>query len=48
MTCVPNEDKSACVSAQSDQSTLFTRRNFASLDIQNAASEENVPSDMCT
>ena len=33
--------KSACASAQSDQSSLSTRRNFAPLAIENALSEDS-------
>ena len=41
LPCVPNSFKLACISVQSDQSSLFTWRNFASLDIQNVPSEDS-------
>ena len=41
LVCVPREDKSNWASAQSDQSSLATWRNFASLAIQNAPCDDS-------
>ena len=40
LTCATNGLESACASVQSDQSSLTTWRNLASLAIQNAPSED--------